>query len=76
MTWRDHHEFRRRGRGLLATAARKADHLVLTEKDAVKLRDCWLTSVPEPLVAELEVRWEHGQEEFEARLGHLLRPDR
>ncbi|MGE0441900.1 MAG: tetraacyldisaccharide 4'-kinase [Gemmatimonadales bacterium] len=75
-TWRDHHEFRDEDVAWLATAARKADHLVLTEKDAVKLRDRWPASVPEPLVAELEVRWEHGQEEFEARLADLLRPDR
>ncbi|MBX3145745.1 MAG: tetraacyldisaccharide 4'-kinase [Gemmatimonadales bacterium] len=73
-TWRDHHSFRDEDVAWLARAARKADFVILTEKDAVKLRDRWPASIPEPLVAELEVQWEDGQAEFEARLDGLLRP--
>ena len=55
-TWKDHHDYRDEDVAWLAQAARKADHVVMTEKDAVKLRDRWPASVPEPLVAVLDVR--------------------
>ena len=43
----------------LARAARdSADYLVVTEKDAVKLRHRWPEDAPEPLVAVLTVTWE------------------
>jgi len=71
-TWRDHHEFRDEDVAWLARAARKADFVILTEKDAVKLRDRWPASIPEPLVAELAVTWEDGEEDFVARLDGLL----
>ena len=38
-----------------------ADHVVMTAKDAVKLRDRWPVSVPEPLVATLAVTFESGE---------------
>jgi tetraacyldisaccharide 4'-kinase len=59
-TWKDHHAFRDEDLAWLAHAARRADHLVITAKDAVKLRDRWPASVPEPLVAMLSVTFEHG----------------
>ena len=34
--------------------------VVVTEKDAVKLRGRWPDDAPEPLVAGLTVRWEHN----------------
>jgi tetraacyldisaccharide-1-P 4'-kinase len=34
----------------------------MTEKDAVKLRHRWPASVPEPLVAKLELEWEEGHD--------------
>ncbi len=71
-TWRDHHDFRDEDVAWLARAARKADFLVLTEKDAVKLRDRWPASIPEPLVAVLAVEWEAGQEEIGRRLDALV----
>ena len=71
-TWRDHHEFRDEDVAWLARAARKADFLVLTEKDAVKLRDRWPASIQEPLVAELAVEWEEGESEITARLDGLV----
>ena len=70
-TWRDHHDFRDEDVAWLARAARKSDFVVLTEKDAVKLRDRWPASIPEPLVAELVVNWEAGEAEIVARLDRL-----
>jgi len=71
-TWPDHHEFDDADIAWLARARRKADHLVVTEKDAVKLADRWPASVPEPLVAILAVEWEAGETAFRQRLGALV----
>jgi tetraacyldisaccharide 4'-kinase len=73
-TWRDHHEFRDEDVAWLARAARKADHVILTEKDATKLRDRWPASIPEPLVAVLELVWEEGEDEIVTRLNALVTP--
>lgn len=73
-TWRDHHEFRDGDLAWLAKAARKADYLVVTQKDAVKLRDRWPASVPEPLVALLDLEWEAGEPEFRAALDAVVTP--
>jgi len=53
-TWKDHHDYRDEDVAWLAHAARRADHVVITQKDAVKLRDRWPHAVPEPLVAVLD----------------------
>lgn len=71
-TWPDHHEFDDTDVAWLARARRKADQLVITEKDAVKLADRWPASVPEPLVAVLAVEWEAGEAELRERLGGLV----
>jgi tetraacyldisaccharide 4'-kinase len=63
-TWKDHHRFRDADLAWLAHAARRADHLVITAKDAVKLRDRWPASVPEPLVARLSITFEAGEPEL------------
>lgn len=73
-TWKDHHEYRDEDVAWLAHAARRADHVVLTRKDAVKLRHRWPGSVPEPLVATLELTWEEGLDEFVAGLDAVLAP--
>ncbi len=73
-TWKDHYDFRDEDVAWLARAARKADHVVLTAKDAVKLRDRWPASAPEPLVAILKVRFETGGEAFAAALDALVPP--
>jgi tetraacyldisaccharide-1-P 4'-kinase len=73
-TWRDHHDFRDEDVAWLAKAARRADHLVVTQKDAVKLRDRWPAGVPEPLVALLDLVWESGQDRVEQALQRLLVP--
>jgi tetraacyldisaccharide 4'-kinase len=73
-TWRDHHEFRPEDVAWLARAARKADHVVITQKDAVKLRDRWPASAPEPLVAVLDLTWEAGGDALEAALDAVVHP--
>ncbi|MEO5799263.1 MAG: tetraacyldisaccharide 4'-kinase [Gemmatimonadales bacterium] len=60
-TWKDHHQFRDEDVAWLAHASRRADHVVMTAKDAVKLRTRWPVSVPEPLVATLAVTFESGE---------------
>lgn len=61
-TWRDHHEYSDADIAWLAKAARKSDYLIVTRKDAVKLIDRWPASVPEPVVARLELVWEEGHD--------------
>lgn len=57
-TWKDQEELRDEDVAWLAHAARRADHVVITERDAVRLRDRWAANVPEPLVAVLDLTWE------------------
>ena len=73
-TWKDHHLYRDEDVAWLATAARKADHVIITEKDAVKLRDRWPAGAPEPLVAILDLAWERGGEAFIAGLDAVVTP--
>jgi len=73
-TWKDHHEFRDEDVAWLAHAARRADHVVVTLKDAVKLQDRWPASVPEPLVASLDLEWEEGLEALLAGLDAVITP--
>ena len=71
-TWKDHHQFRDEDVAWLAHAARRADFVIVTAKDAVKLRDRWPASVPEPLVAILQVTFEAGEAELRAALDSVL----
>jgi len=71
-TWRDHHQYGPEDLAWLAKASRKSDHLVITEKDAVKLRDRWPAGVAEPLVAQLDLAWEGGGEGFVAALDRVV----
>ncbi|MGH7524470.1 MAG: tetraacyldisaccharide 4'-kinase [Gemmatimonadales bacterium] len=71
-TWKDHHQFRDDDVAWLAHAVRRADHVVVTAKDAVKLRDLWPASVPEPLVAMLAVSFEAGEAELCEALDSVL----
>lgn len=64
----DHHAYTARDvRHLLHTAG-AVDYVVVTQKDAVKLRRQWPETGPEPLVAVLDVIWEAGQSLMEAAL--------
>jgi tetraacyldisaccharide 4'-kinase len=73
-TWKDHHDYRDEDVAWLAHAARRADHVVITQKDAVKLRDRWPSSVPEPLVAMLDLEWEEGGDSIAAALDAVVTP--
>jgi len=73
-TWKDHHDYRDEDVAWLAHAARRADHVVVTQKDAVKLRDRWPNAAPEPLVAVLDLEWEEGGEEIAAALDAVVTP--
>lgn len=64
----DHHQFDRGDVHRILHASRRVDYVVMTEKDAVKLRSLWPRFAPEPLVAELDVAWELGRSEFETAL--------
>ena len=75
-SWPDHHEYQDEDLAWLAKAARKADFLVITQKDAVKLRGRWPAMVPEPLVAVLDLSWEAGQEELVAALDAVIPRER
>lgn len=65
---RDHARFSCRRLRRLLEAGRAVDYVVVTEKDAVKLRPLWPRSEPEPLVAGLGVTWEMGRETVEHAL--------
>jgi tetraacyldisaccharide 4'-kinase len=73
-TWKDHHDYRDEDVAWLAHAARRADHVVITQKDAVKLRNRWPNSVPEPLVAMLDLEWEEGGDAIAAALDAVVTP--
>ncbi|HEU4682270.1 MAG TPA: tetraacyldisaccharide 4'-kinase [Gemmatimonadales bacterium] len=73
-TWKDHHDYRDEDVAWLAHAARRADHVVITQKDAVKLRNRWPNSVPEPLVAVLDLEWEEGGDRIAAALDAVVIP--
>jgi tetraacyldisaccharide 4'-kinase len=73
-TWKDHHDYRDEDVAWLAHAARRADHVVITQKDAVKLRDRWPAAVPEPLVAVLDLEWEEGGPRITAALDAVVTP--
>lgn len=73
-TWKDHHEYSPEDIAWLAHAARRADHLVITEKDAVKLRGQWPAGTPEPLVAVLDLTWEEGGDAIATALEAVVTP--
>lgn len=68
LPWRDHHPFGPADVRRLLGVRPKVDYVVVTEKDAVKLRRCWPPTAPEPLVACLGVEWDVGQGAVERAL--------
>jgi len=73
-TWKDHHEYSPEDVAWLVHASRRADHLVVTEKDAVKLRDRWPANTPEPLVAVLDLVWEANGDAIAVALDAVITP--
>lgn len=72
ITYPDHHAYRPGDVARLVRAAAAADYLIVTEKDAVKLRHQWPVAAREPLVALLTVQWERGGDVMRALLDEQL----
>jgi len=73
VAYQDHYPYPPASVAELVQAARDADYVVVTEKDAVKLRDRWPADVAEPLVAVLRLHWELNGEAVERALEGILR---
>lgn len=73
-TWKDHHEYSHEDVAWLVHASRRADYLVVTEKDAVKLRGRWPDDAPEPLVAVLDLVWEANGDAIAVALDAVMTP--
>ena len=74
LAYQDHHRYGDDDVERLVQAAAAADYVVVTEKDAVKLRGRWPGTAPEPLVVGLAVRWERNGRALEQALDALLAP--
>lgn len=74
VAYQDHHPYDGTDVERLARAARAGDYVVVTEKDAVKLRARWPRPVPEPWVAVLSVRWERNGRALEQAVDSVLTP--
>jgi len=70
--YQDHHPYGVADLARLVRGSAGADYVVVTEKDAVKLRGRWPRDTPEPLVAGLAVRWERNGGALEQALDALL----
>lgn len=73
VAYQDHHAYRRADLDRLVRAAAGADYVVVTEKDAVKLRERWPGGAPEPLVAGLALRLERNGQALQEALDAVLR---
>jgi tetraacyldisaccharide 4'-kinase len=73
-TWQADGELRDEDVAWLAHATRRADYVVVSEPDAVKLRDRWPARIAEPLVAVLDLTWEANGDLVAAGLDALLAP--
>src|SRR5882762_6309581 len=72
VVYQDHHAYRPADLERLVQAAAAGDYVVVTEKDAVKLRRQWRGSAPEPLVAVLAVHLEHNGRALEQAVDGVL----
>ena len=73
LAYHDHHWYSSDDVRRLVRASVEADYVVVTEKDAVKLRDRWPREASEPLVAALAVHWERNGPKLEQMLDAALR---
>ena len=74
LAYQDHHVYGPNELERLVRAAATGGYVVVTEKDAVKLRGRWPAGIPEPLVAVLGVRWERDGRALEQALDAVLAP--
>jgi len=72
VAYQDHHAYRQADLARLVRAATGGDYVVVTEKDAVKLRRQWPGSAAEPLVAVLAVQWERNGRALEHAVDAVL----
>jgi len=72
LDWPDHHRYRPRDLARIRAAGAGADHVIVTTKDALKLRPLWPREWAEPEVASLEVTWETGATTLTAALDRVL----
>ena len=72
VAYQDHHAYRREDLERLVRVAAGGDYVVVTEKDAVKLRRQWPGTAPEPLVAVLAVQWERNGRALEQAVDGVL----
>ncbi len=70
--YQDHHEYEADDVARLVQAGAGAGYLVVTEKDAVKLRSVWPADAPEPLVALMAWTWERNGEAVVHALQRVL----
>jgi tetraacyldisaccharide 4'-kinase len=70
-SFRDHHPYDAGDARRLARDGRDADYVVMTAKDAVKMRRLWPADAAEPLVGVLEVCWEDAEAEVERALNQV-----
>jgi tetraacyldisaccharide 4'-kinase len=70
----DHHAYDEQDLDWLVRAAGQADYVVITEKDAVKLRHRWPVTVAEPLVAVLDLVWESNGDAVRTALDAVITP--
>ncbi len=71
MPFRDHHHFPEKSLKKVVQKAKGVDYVVVTQKDAVKLRGRWPAGAPEVLVANLELLWVRGERELAARVSQI-----
>ncbi len=64
----DHHQYGQRDIRRLLHGRQAVDYVVITEKDAVKLRHQWPSNAPEPLVAQIDLEWDRGAGTVETAL--------
>jgi len=70
--YQDHYEYGSADVARLVQATAGAGYLVVTEKDAVKLRSVWPADKPEPLVAVMTWTWERNAEAVERAVQRVL----
>jgi tetraacyldisaccharide 4'-kinase len=73
VAYQDHHAYAPADVAQLVQAAQSADYVVVTEKDAVKLREQWPDDGPEPLVAVLRLHWDLNGAAVERALDGILK---
>jgi len=72
--WRDGPAFRDADLAWLAHASRRADLVVVTERDALRLADRWPAAAREPLVAEQGLAWEAGEADVQRAIAVAVLP--